>query len=499
MAYICGIDLGTSSMKGIVIDQNGKLLGSAQSAYPLIVLESGTSEQDPKEWIRAFHDVLFALIEKIPDLREELVGISFSGQMHSLVILDQHGDVIRNAILWNDVRTSEECREISDVLGNRLLEITKNRALEGFTLPKLLWVKKHEPQHYQRIARFMMPKDYLSYYLCGNQATEYSDAAGTLLLDINTKQWSQEILNAFDLPESICPPLLPSTGESGTLKASLKQQFGFKQSIKIIAGGADNACAAIASGINQADVGMCSIGTSGVFLSSEASVDKDYQGQLHFFNHVNDAYYSMGVTLAAGNSLNWFKNTFLPDSSFNDLLSKIEQIPLGSKGLLFTPYISGERSPHVDSQIRGSFIGLDIAHTLDHMARAVLEGITFSLNDSKCVMDQFRTQPFSRIISVGGGSKNKVWLQMQADIFNTDIYILDQEEGPAFGAAMIAAVGCQWFDDFKSCTERFVTMRHAMSPIPENVAAYQNLYQLYQSIYPSTKDLCHQLNDYRKA
>lgn len=490
MSYVLGIDLGTGSLKGLLIDENGEINYSYSVEYPLIVLEQGFSEQDPREWFQALKSVVKNIINNVPKAASEIKAISFSGQMHSLVLLDKTNNILRNAILWNDVRTTDQCNDITQKLKENLINITKNKALEGFTLPKLLWVKENEPEIWNEVSTFLLPKDYLGFCLTGNLQTDYTDAAGTLLLDIEKKIWSKKILKTFDIDSKICPKLVRSIDKVGNLKEKLVKEFGLEHTIPVFAGGADNPLAAIGSGIVKDGIAMVSIGTSGVFLTYEQEGKHDYNGNLHFFNHVIDgAFYSMGVTLAAGNSLTWFKNTFAPNETYEDLLAEVNKVPSGSNGLIFTPYIVGERTPYTDSQIRGSFTGIDTSHTRNHFARAVIEGITFSLKDSQTLMEQYTKKNFKSIVSVGGGAKNKDWLQMQADIFNAPIITLKTEQGPAMGAAMIAAVGIGWFTDLKSCAQVFVKYEHIIKPNPIEVANYQRYYQKYRLVYPAIKKL----------
>ncbi|TYU82727.1 xylulokinase [Listeria monocytogenes] len=494
MAYVLGLDLGTSALKGLLLNNQGKVIYRASAEYPLIHLQSGYSEQDPVEWTKACEKVFDTLAEQVADFREQLVGISFSGQMHSLVVLDENQNVIRPAILWNDVRTTKQCQRITSDLGKTLIQVTKNKALEGFTLPKILWLQENEPETWQKVRHILLPKDYLGFWLTGTTHMDYSDAAGTLLLDVQKKQWSKMILETFEIPISYLPRLIDSQEQTGKLKPNFIEKYGFEQPVKVFAGGSDNACGALGSGILSTDTGMVSIGTSGVFLSFEDQVLPNYQGELHLFNHsLPNTYYSMGVTLAAGHSLSWFKETFAKNLSYDELLTGIDQIAPGAEGLLFTPYIVGERTPYPDSQIRGSFIGIDTKHTLQHFTKAVLEGITFSLKDSLNLMEEITEKKFKQIVSVGGGAKNQDWLQMQADIFNSEIYCLTVEEGPGLGAAMLAAVGVGWFKDLSICAQTFISYRKAVTPNAENVAKYEDQYALYREVYPATKVICAEL------
>jgi xylulokinase len=419
--------------------------------------------------------------------------------MHGLVLLDEQHQVLRNAILWNDTRTTKQCQEIYETVGKqRLLEITKNPALEGFTLPKILWVKEEEADVFQRAHVFMLPKDYLRYRMTKNFHMEYSDAAGTLLLNVAKREWSMEILEAFDLSPHFCPPLVESHTFVGTVTAEFAKETGLSEGIKVFAGGADNACGAIGSGILSEGKTLCSIGTSGVVLSYEERNDLDFEGKVHYFNHSEEnAYYTMGVTLAAGYSLSWFKDTFAGTEAFSQFLEGVDEVPVGSNGLLFTPYIVGERTPYADSNIRGSFIGADAAHERKHFVRAVLEGITFSLKES---IEIFRSsgKTIDSIISIGGGAKSDTWLQMQADVFNAKIEKLTSEQGPGMGAAMLAAYGCGWFQSLKQCAEVFIQTSKKYEPIEENVQTYKKLFNIYQQVYRQTKELNEQLSEFRK-
>ena len=490
MGYVLGIDLGTSSLKGLLMNKSGEVVAFAGYDSPLLHPKKGYSEQNPEEWVKACENVFKALSEKVGDFKAELEGIAISGQMHGLVTLDEEENVVRPAILWNDTRTTKQCTEVMEGFGDRLITITKNKALEGFTLPKILWIQEEERELWAKVAHIMLPKDYLIFRLTGEFATDYSDAAGTLLLDVAAKKWSDEILAKYNIDGKILPKLYNSIDCVGKIKAEYQKDFGFEKEVKVMGGGADNACAAVGSGIVSNGIGMVSIGTSGVFLSYEDEAHSNYSGCLHLFNHgIPDAYYSMGVTLAAGHSLNWFKETFAPKESFEELLSDIDKIPAGSDGLLFAPYIVGERTPYADSKVRGSFTRIDTTHTRAHFARAVLEGITFSLRDSMELMSELTAKKFDKILSVGGGSKNKDWLQMQADIFDTEIITLTTEQGPGLGAAMMAAVGTGWFEDLKECAKTFVHYKSGISPVKENVLKYNEAYESYKKVYGATKDL----------
>ena len=499
MKYVIGVDLGTSAVKILLVNQNGDVVQEVSKAYPLIHEKAGYSEQDPRLWVDQTVAGLSDLLKDFNGDIKDIEGISFSGQMHGLVLLDEENKVLRNAILWNDTRTTAECQQIYNIVGEeRLLDITKNPALEGFTLPKILWVKEHEPDLYAKVHKFVLPKDYLRYKLTGKLHMEYSDAAGTLLLDISKKAWSKEICDLLDIDVKICPPLLASYEEVGEITLEISEITGLSPTTRVFAGGADNACGAIGSGILADGKTLCSIGTSGVVLSYESSDDKEFQGKVHYFNHgAPDAYYTMGVTLSAGHSLSWFKDVFAKDESFETLVSEVSTVPVGANGLLFTPYLVGERTPHADASIRASFIGMDSSHERKDFVRAVLEGITFSLNES---IDIFREngKNIDTIVSTGGGTKNEDWLQMQADIFDAKIIKLSSEQGPGIGAAMLAAYGCGWFESLQKCADQFLTIDKEYVPIEENVKKYKELFGIYKTVYKQTKSINEKLVAYRK-
>ncbi|SDC65729.1 xylulokinase [Paenibacillus sp. UNCCL117] len=496
MSYVIGIDLGTGSVKALLVNKQGELRGEASRSYPLMQPQAGYSEQDPEEWVEQTALAVSALLRESGVDAREVEALSFSGQMHGLVLLDAEGQVLRPAILWNDTRTTPQCRRIESALGPRLLDITKNAALEGFTLPKLLWVQEHEPELLARAAAFLLPKDYVRYRITGQLQMELSDAAGTLLLDVTGARWSDEVCDALGLDRKLCPPLVGSLEQTGTVQPEFGSRAGLDSATRVFAGGADNACGAVGAGIVEPGAALCSIGTSGVLLSYEEQ-ERDFGGKLHFFNHAQpSSYYAMGVTLAAGYSLDWLKKTVAPQHSFDSFVSAAAQVPIGAGGLLFTPYLVGERTPHADSAIRGSFIGLDGSHGREHLTRAVLEGITFSLNES---VERLRDAGVSvdTIVSIGGGAKSGLWLQMQADIFGAAVVSLENEQGPALGAAMLAAVGSGWFGSLRECAAVFVRRGRVYRPDEQRAAVYRELFQLYRDVYASTRELNHRLHAFR--
>jgi xylulokinase len=497
MKYVIGVDLGTSAVKTLLIGQDGSIKAEATREYPLYHDKAGWSEQEPEDWVTGTTGALQELVAESSVNPLDIEGISFSGQMHGLVLLDENNKPVRRAILWNDTRTTEQCREIERTLGDKLLSVTRNPALEGFTLPKILWVKQNETAIYARADKFLLPKDYLRLRLTGELHMDLSDAAGTLLLDVAGRSWSEDVLKAFGISAAFCPPLVEAGAYVGKVSQAAAKETGLSEATSVFAGGADNACGAIGAGILSPGLTLCSIGTSGVVLTYEADSDANYEGKVHFFNHGKEnAFYAMGVTLAAGYSLSWFRNTFAKGESYESLLAGVSEIGPGSNGLLFTPYLVGERTPHADAMIRGSFIGMDGSHTRAHFARSVMEGITFSLNES---IDLFRAagKTVDTIVSIGGGAKNPLWLQMQADIFRANVVSLENEQGPGLGAAMLAAVGCGWYPSLDACATIFV--KHAQTYTPNSAAAerYESLFRIYQQAYSQTKDINHSLYTFR--
>lgn len=497
MTYVIGIDLGTSAVKSVLVDRTGTVVREESEEYPLYQPKPGYSEQEAEDWVEKTVLSLNKLLQASGVQPEEIEGISFSGQMHGLVLVGEDGRALRRAILWNDTRTTPQCRKIEQVLGDKLLKIARNRALEGFTLPKILWVQEHEPEILDQAALFLLPKDYVRLRLTGQAAMDYSDAAGTLLLDVGGKRWSEEIGAAFGLKPSLFPELVESFDDTGALLPEMQQRTGLTGATHVYAGGADNACGAIGAGILSEGQTMCSIGTSGVVLSYETRRDLDFEGKVHFFNHSEkDAFYIMGVTLAAGYSMQWFRETFGGGVSFEELLGGIGEVSPGANGLLFTPYIVGERTPHPDADIRGSFIGIDASHKLPHFARAVMEGITFSLRESIDIL-RAAGKTVDKVVSIGGGAKNKEWLQMQADVFGADVVKLESEQGPAMGAAMLAAFGSGWFETLQDCASEFIRESVTYTPDAERAQTYDRLFAVYQDVYGQTAELNRKLSAFR--
>lgn len=496
--YVLGVDLGTSAVKVSAVDRQGNISAQESYAFPLSHPQPGYSEQNPADWVMGTAVAIVRLILNDHIQATDISGISFSGQMHGLVLLDKDNQVLRPAILWDDTRTTKQCQEITTQMGERFIDITHNRPLEGFTLPKLLWVQENEPEIWQQATTFLLPKDYVRFKMTGKLATDYSDATGTVMLDADQQTWSPEICQQFNIPLSMCPELKQSIAEVGHISENFAEFSGLSPATKVFAGAADNAAGALGAGILKPNRVLSSIGTSGVVLKYEANASVNYRGLLQFEDHaIPNTYYSMGVTLAAGYSLNWFKKTFCGQESFTKMIASAAKSVVGAHGLLFTPYIVGERTPYADADVRGSFTGIDGTHQKGDFVRAVMEGIIFSFRDIMAIYDE-KDSTFDTVISIGGGAKSELWLQIQADIFNKKVVSLKNEQGPGLGAAMIAAVGLGWYSDFQAITRQFVHLGPVHEPIPENVAQYQKLHQIYQQVYRQTQSLSHDLLAFRR-
>ncbi len=492
MKYLIGLDIGTSGVKGLLVSKKGKIAASFRSGYKVHNPKSGWAEQDPEDWWQATREVLQKLTQELKDSSSEVSCISFSGQMHSSVFLDKDNQVIRPAILWSDTRTSDECQEIEEKVGGRkhLIKLTGNRALEGFTAPKVLWLRNNEPENYAKCHTLLLPKDYIRWRLTGQKNMDYSDAAGTLMLDVAGKQWNSELLSALQIDKSILPPLCESVDIVGKVTKGAAELTGLKEGTPVVAGGADNACGAVGSGMIKEGRVMVSVGSSGVVLAPANNYQAEPEGKLHLFNHAApDSYYYMGVMLAAGQALSWAKNNILPESWNYDILNnRASQVSPGSEGLIFLPYLYGERTPHADAQARGVFFGLSARHDKSHLVRSVMEGVTFGLKDSLELIKK-RGVVIEKVRAIGGGAKSKVWQQIIADIFAIPVDLLEIEEGPAYGAAMLAGVGVGMFKDFSEVDKELIKVRTTIEPKAKNIDKYQKNYQVYKSLYPALKDI----------
>lgn len=496
MSHVIGMDIGTSGLKSVVINKKGHVVDEYHVTYKTSHPYSGYSEMDPEVWYEAAIESLDYLLHN--EAGKKVSGISFSGQMHGLVTIDENGDSIRPAILWNDTRNTKQVKQILDsVTLDNLLENTSNTVLEGFTLPKLLWVRENEFENYKKVHKIMLPKDYIVYRLTGNVYSEPSDFAGTIMYDVKKETFAYDLLNELDIDVDICPEIIPSHGKSGVIKDEVKKQLNISRDINIYQGGADNACGALGSGITDESRQLVSIGTSGVALAIENSSEFKNDGSVHYFNHcVPNQKYIMGVTLSSGSSLEWLKEILDANVSFETFIKGFTDSPIGSNGLLFAPFLHGERTPYNDANIRGSFIGLDRSTNKNDLKRAVIEGISFSINESIAIMRDHGLN-IKNIVSIGGGSKNKEWLNVQADLFNAKIYTRTEEQGPAFGAAMLAAMGEGWFESFDNMIDEFIDYNEEIQPRKENSEKYKKLFEIYKKLYSQTIELSKELREFK--
>lgn len=476
MACYVGVDLGTSSIKMIAARGDGTILATTTSPFSILSEEPLYSEENPQDWLQAFDNAFTQLLLEVQQLASDLEAISFSGQMHSLVLLDDEGKPLRNAILWNDTRTVAEVEFLNETYLEHLLEVEKNRALEGFTLPKLLWVKRNERELFERTWKFMMPKDYLVYYLTGEVFTDRSDASGTILYDVKRHTWDLSLLEELGIDAKKCPRVAESLDTVGQLKPALKKKFNLKSDVRIIMGGADNACGALGNISHPESQGLISVGTSGVVLAYSKQVER-VTGKYHYFNSAISGWdYKMGVTLSTGYSLEWFRKVFAPEEDFEELTSELAQVPIGANGVVFNPYLFGERSPYFNPYLSASITGVRANHTRQDIVRAILEGVAFSLKNVYQEMELSESIQTFRI--TGGVVKNPLWLQMFADIFEMKMEVLTLDEGPAFGALMCAIQGAEC-RDASEILAKFNPLRKVLMPVEENIVRYREAYQRF--------------------
>jgi xylulokinase len=498
MQYVMGLDIGTSGVKALILSKTGKVISTANESYPLATPNSGWAEQNPTDWWQAVIEVIDKVIKKGNIDADKIAGLSLSGQMHSSVFLDDKMEVIRPAILWSDTRTAKQCKEIIEKVGglDNLINEVSNPALEGFTAPKILWLKENEPKNYKKINYVLMPKDYIRYKLTGEINTEVSDAAGTLLFDVKEQEWSKEIIEKLDLDYNILPTVLNSIDIAGQINKSTAEMTSLSLGTPVAAGGADNACGAVGSGIIKKGRVMVSIGSSGVVLAQSNQPKADQKGRIHLFNHAKpDSWYMMGVMLSAGMSFNWLKEKLFQDKlDYNNLNQKAANVEVGSEGLIFLPYLYGERTPHADANARGVFFGISGRHQQKHFVRAVMEGVTFGLKDSLRLIEK-QNVDIKEIRAIGGGAKSEVWQQIMADILGYPINLLNVEEGPAYGAALIAGVGVGVFNSFETVADNIIKVKKTVQPNKENVKKYKKYYELYRELYPSLKNQYEKLSE----
>jgi len=485
--YYIGVDLGTSAMKLLLVDEKGQMIRTVSRTYNVYYPNPGWSEQEPQDWWQAFLSGMKELIRDTDASR--IAGIGAGGQMHGLVILDKDDKVIRPAILWNDGRTDKETAYLNEVIGKeKLSQLTANIAFAGFTAPKLLWLKNNEPENFDKISKIMLPKDYITYKLTGVHCTDYSDASGMLLLDVKNKCWSREMLDICSVSEEQMPKLFESYETVGTLIPEIAIELGLSAAVKVVAGAGDNAAAAIGTGTVENGKCNISLGTSGtVFISSEKFALDD-KNALHSFCHANGQYHLMACILSAASCNKWFCEEILKTDDYAGEQAAITQDRLGKNDLYFLPYLMGERNPINDTDARGMFIGLRMDTTRADMVQAVLEGVAFAIREN---VEIAREQgiPITASTLCGGGAKSSLWQTILCNVLDVEIAIPKTEQGPGYGAAMLAMVGAGEWKDVAACAENLVEIKSTVTPQSDLAARYEERYRKFKEIYPAVKDL----------
>lgn len=506
MQTLLGIDLGTTGIKAALFATDGQVLTSAFVEYPLFHPQPGWAEQQPADWWQATIAAIRTCLKQGEERGisgQEVLGVGLSGQMHGVVLLDDAFQVLRPCIIWADQRSDEQCRWMTERVGlARLIEYVSNPALPGFSAPKALWVRDHEPEIFARARLLLLPKDYIRYRLTGVAAMEISDAAGTCLFDVKKGEWSRELLAAIDFDPHLLPPVLPSADVAGVITTDVAELTGLRAGTPVAGGGADNACGAVGNGVVEPGLALVSIGTSGVVLAHSALPSVDTSSpvpRVHTFNHaVPDAWYLMGVTQGAGLSLRWLRdNLGLPEKALEQwtgldayelLTREAANAPAGSSGLFFLPYLQGERTPHLDAYARGGWIGLSAIHDRRHLIRSVLEGVAFSLRDCFAIISEQGLQ-ITQVRATGGGAKSPVWRQIIADVLGVELVTTNAQEGPAFGAALLAGVACGVYNSVQQACELTVHVVEHTVPDPARAALYTQAYETYRALYPALKPL----------
>ena len=496
---LLGIDVGTGGSRAILINEQGKVLASATENHePFASPKTGWAEQAPEDWWRASQIAIRSVLKQGALDPDTVTGIGLSGQMHGAVLLDASGSVVRPAIIWCDQRTQTQCQWLTDTIGAaRLIELTSNPALTGFTLPKLLWVREHEPNEWTQVKRVLLPKDYVRLRLTGAYATDVADASGTLLFDVSSRRWSPEILDATGLPLDHLPSVFEGPDVTGAITADAASATGLPVKTPVVAGGGDQAAGAVGMGIVQPGAVSATIGTSGVVFAATDRPALDPEGRVHTFCHaVPNRWHVMGVTQAAGLSLRWFHNEFGTVKNDDDrdpyeqLCDEAATIGAGADDLLWAPYLMGERTPHLDPNARAALVGLTVSHTRAHIIRAILEGVAFSLRDSFTIFEEMKV-PVQEIRLGGGGARSTLWQQIQADVYGQQVLTLTAEEGAAYGAALLAGVGTGVWSSVDEACNQTVTVASRVDPDVKTAKRMTDHYTRYRSLYPALKKVAY--------
>ena len=502
--YVLGVDLGTSGTKTVLFDKQGRAIASASREYPLDQPRNGWAEQDPECWWQAARETIRQVIGESGVAPAQIRGLGISGQMHGLVLLDENGQVLRKAILWCDGRTQQECDEITRIVGReRLIRITANPALTGFTAGKVLWVRRHEPEIWKQVRHILLPKDYVRFRLTGEYGSEMSDASGTNLLDVPRRCWSGAMLDALDLDATLLPPLMESSDAAGTVTSRAAEETGLQPGTVVAAGAGDNAAAAVGTGVVTVGKAFATIGTSGVVFAHADQVQIDPKGRVHTFcAAVPGAYTVMSCTLAAGLSLKWFRDQFcqaecqtaaqMGEDPYTLMSQEAAQSPIGANRLVYLPYLMGERSPLLDADARGAFIGLSGIHARRDLLRAVMEGVIYSMRQNLEVLRGMGIAP-AEMRACGGGARSPFWRQMMADVFALPVRTVKNTEGPALGAAILGGVAAGLYADIPSACAALIRENASQLPDVQRHVDYEKYYDLYVSLYPALKDAYHTL------
>ena len=491
MSHLLGIDVSTTATKAVLIDAHGRTVAVASSTYDLSTPKPLWAEQDPALWWRAARHAIGEALATSGLAADSIAAVGLTGQMHGLVLTDEAGEVLRPAILWNDQRSAAECDHMRERLGlEELVRITGNDAFPGFTAPKLLWVRHHEPEIYRRVRQMLLPKDYVRYRLTGAYATDRAGAGGTLMLDLESRDWSRPLLDAFDIPPDWLPPTHEGTDVTGRVSRAAAATTGLAAGTPVVGGGGDQAAQAVGVGAVVPGVVALTLGTSGVVFAASERPLIERTGRLHAFPHaLPDTWHVMGVMQSAAGSLRWYRDVVAPGTDFAELVDEALSVAPGAQGLTFAPYLSGERTPHADPYARGAFVGLTLAHGRPHMTRAVLEGVAFGLRDNLALMAEVGLSDVSQVRISGGGAVSPLWRQILADTLGVELVRVRATEGAAFGAALLAGVGAGvWPSAAGACGEA-VELGETTRPDPESREAYQGLYQRFRAHYPALKPL----------
>lgn len=494
MNCLIGIDIGTSATKTILMEESGTVLAQATKAYPMYQPDNGWAEQDPKDWKNAVVDTIKQVVRQSNVAKEDVKGIGLSGQMHGLVMLDEDNRPIRRSIIWCDQRSYEQVDEMQEILPyEKWMEITGNPPIAAWTAAKILWVKKYEPENYKKCRHILLPKDYVRYALTGVFATDVSDASGMQLLDVKKRCWSDEVLDALEIDKSLLGKVYESQEITGYLRPEIAQECGLTTSVAVVGGSADNAGAAIGSGVVVGGDAFTTIGTSAIVYTALDTYTPIPEGSLHLCcSSVPGAWFTMGGPQAAGLSVEWFKENYCHSlkqkaeeagkSIYQLINEEVGGIALGSERLFYLPFLMGERTPHMNPKIRGAFIGLNTLHTPSHMLRAIMEGITYSLADCNDILGKQGVH-VQKMRVCGGGSKNPVWRQIMADLYECDVVQLCQEEGPAYGVAILAGAGVGIYSDVREASRRLVQTGKETHPIKEETDIYRKYHRVFDNLY----------------